>query len=449
MDKITIKEQNIPVVKESDVVVVGGGLAGVAAAVAARRQGASVTLIEKSIVLGGLATLGHVCIYLPIDDGNGHKVYGGLAEELLHVCIKYSYDNLPEEWKDKAESAPVEAGRYQTNFNIPAAVLALDEFVENEGIDVVFDTVFSEPIMEGNTIKGIIVENKSGRTAYMGKMFVDASGDADLVYRAGAETETKKTIVSHWFHELDFNIMKRGIDKNSMLHATPLRWLGLVPSGQAGDENEDLTCDGTTSEGVNQYIKLSRGLALDFLKEHQSDDFCMISMPFMPQFRMTRRLVGNKELDVSGEIHEDHSIGCVIASLDKPAVVYEYPYEGLITDKVSNVLAAGRMASASGRGWAIMRFIPACVLTGEACGTAAALAIKNGTTLQDLDIKQLQDTLEKNGVKLHRKPECEGNINLPKAPRPPEPKLAPGEPNISKLCVHKDPNDTKVAGGGH
>ena len=89
------------------------------------------------------------------------------------------------------------------------------------------------------------------------------------------------------------------------------------------------------------------------------------------------------------------------------------------------------------------------VLTGEACGTAAALAIKNGTTLQDLDIKQLQDTLEKNGVKLHRKPECEGNINLPKAPRPPEPKLAPGEPNISKLCVHKDPNDTKVAGGGH
>ena len=76
---ITIKEQKIPIVKETDVIVIGGGVAGVAAAVAARRNGARVTLIEKSIVLGGLATLGHVCIYLPIDDGVGHKVYGGLV----------------------------------------------------------------------------------------------------------------------------------------------------------------------------------------------------------------------------------------------------------------------------------------------------------------------------------------------------------------------------------
>lgn len=442
MDMIKLAQKEIPVVRETDVIVVGGGLAGVAAAVAAAREGMKVTLIEKTIVLGGLATAGHVCVYLPIDDGNGHKVYGGLAEELLHVCIKYGYDNLPDAWKTCPESAPAEEGRYMTNFNIPAAVLALDELMEREGVDVVFDTVFSEPIMDGKTVKGIVVENKSGRTAYMAKMFVDASGDADLVYRAGAETETLKTIVSHWFHELDFELMKKGIEEGNMLHATPLRWLGLTPSGGAGDEKEALTCDGTTAEGVNEYIRLSRGLARDFIKKHQSPDYCMISLPFLPQFRMTRRLVGSDELNCDGEHTVDSSIGCVIASLDQPATVYEYPYEGLITDKLTNVLAAGRMVSASGRGWAIMRFIPACVLTGEAAGTAAAQAIKDGCTLQEVDVKKLQKTLEAKGVKLHRGKEMEGNV-----PQPPKRPAQP--PLINRFCVHNDPAEVRVAGGGH
>ncbi len=444
MKTIQLTQKEIPVVKETDVIVIGGGMAGIAAATAAAREGMKVTLIEKSIVLGGLATLGHVCVYLPIDDGNGNKVYGGLAEELLHVCIKYSQNNLPEEWKDRPDTAPSDSRRYMTNFLIPHGILALDEFTTNEGIDVVFDTVFSEPIMEGNTVKGIVVENKSGRTAYMAKMFVDASGDADLVYRAGAETETLKTIVSHWFHEFDFDIVKRGIEEGNLLRAIPLRWLGLIPSGGAGDEAEDLTCDGTTVEGVNEYIRLSRGMALDFLKEHLRDDYAMLSLPYSPQFRMTRRLIGNADLYTEGEITEDTSIGCVIASLDQPAVVYEYPFEGLITDKLSNVLAAGRMVSASGRGWAIMRFIPACVLTGEAAGTAAALAIKNGCTLQDLNVKELQKVLESKGVKLHRTKAMEGNH--PKVWDKPTPPSAEEGPIINKFCVHVDNDSSRVAG---
>ena len=444
MEIIKVPEKEVPVVKETDVIVIGGGVAGVAAAVAAARQGVKVTLIEKSIVLGGLATSGHVCVYLPIDDGNGNKVYGGLAEELLHICIRYSQNNLPEVWKSKPDTAPPDSERYMANFFIPHAVLSLDEFTEKEGVDVVFDAVFSEPIMEGNTVKGIIVESKSGRTAYMAKMFVDASGDADLVYRAGADTETLKTIVSHWFHELDFDIMKRGIEERNMLRAVPMRWLGLVPSGGAGDENEELTCDGTTTEGVNEYIRKSRGLALDFLKNNQREDFAMISLPFMPQFRMTRRLIGNDELKYDDEYTIESSIGCVIASLDKPATVYEFPYEGLITDKLSNVFAAGRMVSASGRGWAIMRFIPACVLTGEASGTAAALAVKDGCTVQELDVKKLQKVLSDNGVKLHRTKAMEGN--KPKVWALDKPKEASDEPVINKFCVHVDTKGYRMAG---
>ena len=81
-----------------DVIVVGGGIAGVSAALAARRSGCSVLLIEKSVVLGGLATLGFIAIYLPLCDGRGRKVSAGISEELLRLSIKYGYNDLPSEW---------------------------------------------------------------------------------------------------------------------------------------------------------------------------------------------------------------------------------------------------------------------------------------------------------------------------------------------------------------
>ena len=175
-DFIIEEQRNIEVVSESDVVVVGGGLAGVSAAVAAARNGASVTLLEKSCVLGGLATLGHVCVYMPLDDGQGHRIHGGLVEELLRVCIRYGYNTIPDCWKD-GDPVPSEAigKRYQSIFNIPACIMALDEYMKDEGVNVVFDTSFCAPIMEGDRCKGVIVENKSGRTAYLAKMVVDAS----------------------------------------------------------------------------------------------------------------------------------------------------------------------------------------------------------------------------------------------------------------------------------
>ena len=94
---ISITNQ-VKIVDKCDVIVVGGGFAGIAAAVSAARLNKKVMLFEKGTALGGLATLGHVCVYLPICDGLGNKVYGGLAEELLHLTYKYSYNNLPDCW---------------------------------------------------------------------------------------------------------------------------------------------------------------------------------------------------------------------------------------------------------------------------------------------------------------------------------------------------------------
>jgi len=408
MRTIIEERREIPVACETDVLVIGGGIAGVAAAVAASRNGVGVTLIEKSIVLGGLATLGHVCIYLPLDDGIGHKIYGGLAEELLYTSIKYGFNNLPECWRHGRKYVENPPGRYKTHFNIPSCVVALDELMEQENVNVVFDTCFCAPIMEGDTCRGVIVENKSGRTAYLAKMVVDASGDADVFYRAGAKCETQKNIVSHWGFELDFDTMKKGMDAGDILKALNLRWLGLRPDRD--NKGSDLPMiDGTTSAGVNEYIRISRSLAREHLKKNQRPDYTMLTMPFMPQFRMTRRIIGKEEMPLVPGEHLEHSIGCVIHSLEAPAAVYEFPYEGLIDSRITNIAAAGRIVSAGGRGWEIMRFIPACVLTGQAAGTAAALAIKTGRNLQNLDVAALQQNLEATGVMIHMDEELRNN----------------------------------------
>ena len=407
---VTEPARELPVAGEADVVVVGGGLAGVSAALAASRCGAKVILLEKSCILGGQATLGLVCIYLPIDDGAGHKIYGGQAEELLHVCIRYGYDDLPECWRSGPDTVEHPTGRYRSTFNIPAAVCALDELMEDAGVEVVFDTAFCAPLMEDRRCRGVIVENKSGRSVYLGRMFVDATGDSDLLFRAGAPCETQKSIVSHWAHEIDLEdpSLLKAIEEKSVLRALPLRWLGLRPDVDNSGSSIPMY-EGTTAEGVNGYIRTSRRLARDFIKSHQRPGYAQMTLPLMPQFRTTRRLIGLKELELNPGVSIESTIGCVISSLASPAAVYEFPYEGLIDARIPNILAAGRMVSASGRGWEIMRFIPACVLTGQAAGTAAAMAASAGVSVQSLSVAALQGRLAEGGVKLHMADEVRGN----------------------------------------
>ncbi len=414
MEKFIVEEKrNIEVAGESDVIVVGGGLAGVAAAVAAARNGAAVTLLEKSCVLGGLATLGHVCVYMPLDDGLGHRIHGGLAEELLRVCIRYGYNNIPECWAEGTPAPEEAAGRrYQSTFNIPACIMALDEYMKDEHVDVVFDTSFCAPIMEGSRCRGVIVENKSGRTAYLAKMVVDASGDADVLYRAGAPCETQKNIVSSWTYEVDTEKIK-ATPETDVLMNVKMRWFGLRPDMDNSGSTIP-TFYGTTCDGVNDYLKLSRSLALDYLKKNQRGSYAMMTIPFMPQFRMTRRLKGLEEMEVVSRRHAAHSVGCVIHCLENPEEVFEFPYECLIDKRIENIAAAGRIVSAGGRGWEIMRFIPSCVLTGQAAGTAAAMAVRAGCTLQEVDVAALQENLAATGVMIHMTDELMHNPVRPK-----------------------------------
>jgi len=159
-----------------DVVVCGAGVAGVAAAVAAARQGAKTALIEKQCLIGGLATSGLIYIYLPICDGNGKQLAFGLAEEMLRRCVEYGPFAVPERWGGPAGGNPGIAGeRCQCCFSPAGFTLTLDKMLEEAGVDLWLDTLIADARREKERIVAVEVENLSGRLRIAGKCFVDST----------------------------------------------------------------------------------------------------------------------------------------------------------------------------------------------------------------------------------------------------------------------------------
>jgi hypothetical protein len=159
---------------------------------------------------------------------------------------------------------------------------------------------------------------------------------------------------------------------------------------------------GTTIEGVNSWIKKSREIALEYLKRKNSPSYAQITMPFMPSFRMTRRITGITELDTAHPyIRREDSVGCVDYVSAKASPVYEFPYGAILDKNLKNISAAGRIVAADDFGWEMMRLIPAVAFTGQVAGTASALALDAGVSLQEVDVGLLQEKLESSGVLIH------------------------------------------------
>lgn len=397
-----IKESNeVPIVGKYDVIVVGGGIAGVGAALSARRNGLNVLLVEKSVVLGGLATLGFIAYYLPLCDGRGKKVSGGIAEELLYLSIKYGYDTLPPEWRDGTGIGTKK--RYCTFYSPPEFIYALDELMMAEGVDLLFDTVFCRPVMKGDVCQAVIVENKSGRTGYEAKMFIDASGDADLVHRAGAKCVEEKNYLAFWFYNTNLKMMKKAVESGDIKQGISLEWRGSFRKDGTYTLGEK-DYKGTDGKHVTSFILDGRKILKKEIEKNKKEKGSLLSLPGMAQFRRTRRLKGIyllKEQDAHKRF--DDSIG-VTGHWLKPGIVYEIPYRTLVNGHHSNILATGRAISASGDAWEATRIIPPSVLTGQAAGTAAAIAIKKKCSVAEVPIDDLQKNLEKVGVIIHYQP---------------------------------------------
>jgi hypothetical protein len=376
---------------EYDVIVVGGGVAGVSAALSAARHNAKVLIIEKQVVFGGLATAGHVIYYDPLCDGMGHKVYSGVSEELFYTSIKYGYNTLAGEWRGGPPEVATQK-RYSTVFNGPAFIFALDELVVSAKIDILFDTVFCDVDMNDGVCNAIIVENKSGRQAYRCKAVVDASGDADVLFHAGAPCVEQGSHVTYWSYFLsDKSEEYRGI-------SGPPPW-NVKAMILGNDRGSDLPADtpqyrGTDVRHITEFLLQSRKWALEKIKSDPS--LVYTSFPSQAQYRTTRRLKGEHTLrtEDAGR-HFSDSIGCAsIFNIAEP--VYEIPFGSLITKSVKNIFAAGRIVSAAnGHAWEITRTIPACAQTGQAAGSAAAILVSTGKAVV---IEDLQAMLKEDGV---------------------------------------------------
>lgn len=395
----SIPEASMEVLGSYDVVVCGGGIAGVASALAAKRNGSSVVILEKGTMLGGLATMGLITWYLALCDGKGRKIISGIAEELLYKSIQYGYDTLPEEWRGGPKTVENASSRYVTRFSPAEFATALEEMMIDEGIKFVYDTQFTRPIMNQGVCEAVLVEELGGCKAYRGKVFIDATGDCDLAYRAGAKTAVSENNLSYWVYKTDLEKMKTAVKSGNILDALDVHWYGDTP-GAKNAAHSLMTV--TNAADITKYVMLGRRLFLKDIQETgKGKDHTALCIASMPQIRMTRRIEGAYVLspeDVNQ--HMEDSIGA-IGDWRKAGPVYEIPFRALYSSELKNILNAGRCISSEGDAWDVTRAIPPSALTGQAAGTAAAFMAAQRKYVTDINISDLQDKLNQDGVMIH------------------------------------------------
>ena len=201
----------IPVAGKYDVIVAGAGVAGIAAAVSAHRMGKRVLILEKSMELGGLATLGQINLHVPMCNGRGKRIIKGMMDEFIDLSVKNGFIVTPDEWQ-AGEPKEETSARYAVQFSACMFALTLNEFLKNEGVDLSFDTIASEPVMEKGHCKGLIVENKSGRSFFEAGVVVVTTGDADILFRAGVPTVNGTNYHSYFAYTIDIDPCRMAAD---------------------------------------------------------------------------------------------------------------------------------------------------------------------------------------------------------------------------------------------
>ena len=381
-------ERTLPVrYADYDVIVAGGGIAGIAAALAAARAGKRVLLLERMFALGGLATLGLVTIYLPLCDGKGHQLSFGLAEELLKLSIREGWErDYPDTWL----SGSTEHGRqrYKVRYNAQVFAVLAEQLLAEENVKILYGTTVCQVLRSGSRLTHIIVENKDGRFAIPVRSAVDATGDADLFHQAAAPVRLHETgnMPAAWFYETgaEGNVLHMvgtaDVPTDEENPAVPDPVVGGRISGVDADEisRRQISCHG---QSLAAFLKSGP------LTEQHS----LATLASIPQLRMTRCIRGAYEMDDT-EAHKSFadSIG-MAGDWRKCGPAYEIPLRTLYTEDLVNCMAAGRIISVTDAMWDITRVIPACAVTGQAAGLAMAMT----DDVTALDVSRLQNELVK------------------------------------------------------
>jgi len=395
MDYI-LENNKIPVYDECDVLVAGGGVAGISAALAAARQGAKVTLLEREYMLGGLGTAGLIAIYLPICDGMGNQVSFGIAEELLKLSIEHGFARrTPELWlKEASADERANGNRYMVEYNPHMFAISCEKLLLKEGVKILYGTVAAGVNMNGDKIGAVITENKSGRRAIKVKSVVDCTGDADICVLSGAEVElySQKNVLASWYYFCD----KNGVNLKLLGYAD-------IPDDEKTPDNtvEQLTKErfsGIDAEEISRFVQLGHDkIQEDVLKQNKdAENVEPVTIASIPQLRMTRMIKGiyrSTKEDDHREIED--SVG-VFSNWKVKGPAYQLSFRSLYGNDVKNLIAAGRCIYSTQSMWDVTRVIPVCAVSGEAAGTAAAIT----DDFPKLDVKLLQKKLTQKGVKL-------------------------------------------------
>lgn len=395
-------EKNINIVDKYDVIVAGGGVAGVAAAVSASRMGKRVLLIEKTITLGGLATIGLVNWFVPSCNGRGTKIVKGMAEEMFNLAIKYGYDSVPEEWHNGNEPGEQAKTRYVTQFSVNIYILQLTKWLKEENVDILFDTMVTQPVMENGKCTALVVENKSGTQCYEAEIIIDATGDADVLFRAGVPTVQGKNYHTFYASVTDLEACRRAVEKQDikMIYDKKVRGGRADLFGNNHPEGKAFWL-GTTAEDVTKYVVENHLEVLENIKNDKRSERDITELPHMAQFRTTRRIDGEYTLTTADVYrHFEDSISAM-NDFEQRHFLYEIPYRVMYKNGFPNLLAAGRITSGDGYGWDLLRVIPPAIITGQAAGVAAAIAIDDKKAVGDIDVSKLQGILAEQNVMIH------------------------------------------------
>lgn len=357
-----------------DVVIVGGGVAGVSAALSAKKEGLDVVLIEKGSLLGGLATSGLINWYEPLCDGLGKQLIYGQAENFFELALKYGYSTLNPNWAKEGK-------RKSSWFDHNLFALSLNRLLTSNNIDIEYESQVNDVLIENEKLVGVVVNNVEGKRIIKAKTFIDGSGTAILFRLSNLKVRSGENYLTY------ATTIYKEIGKPKFQYSGANAFGKNHPLGMK-------TFNGLIQEDVNEFLIKGQELAL---KEYEEGKLKEIStLPSMPQFRKVASIDGKYILNNKDKnIYHYDSIG-VIGVFYKPSEYYEIPLGTLYNSKMPNLYACGRIISSDEDAWEAIRVIPAGILTGEVCGILAKQFINNKFNLEDI-----QNKLINRNIKLH------------------------------------------------
>jgi hypothetical protein len=407
MDSFREPSRDVAVVARPDVLVVGGGAAGIAAAVAAARRGADVWLVEASNTLGGLATVGLINLLLTLDDGAGTQVVAGLCQEMVDRLDRRGDARYParDEWNSEDPArvehwkrwglvwgAP-ESVRYSVAFDPDAFIDESVDALLDAGVRLRFHTWFADVAVADGRIEAVFVESKNGREAIVPRIVIDATGDGDVAARAGVACE-RETIPPHlWFRV-------GGVADDApagFWFQTTGPGRALVPFGPLPERVD--ACDADDLSRALVTARRAARAAFDGLRAAPGferawlDDYAQLL-----GITESRRLIGDHVL---AKEEGDHRFPDAIAQTGhwtRRAVVFDVPYGCLTAPGFTNLLVAGRCISTTRYVHQATKEIPACMATGEAAGAAAVAATQGDVDVHAVDIAALRADLRAAGA---------------------------------------------------